>query len=1635
MSNQSHIEKIYSMQVTGGDDSVGKVNLLNKAFDELRETKKLLNAELSKALIDKNSTAEVDNLNKQIAELNKQLKSVSDQRKTAEKDAQVEARTNKILADIKLQEAKATKEQELANKARIQSMIAQDRELDRQIQKEEKLKTVLEALPGTYNAIKKEYKELYDILKATPEGSAVMFKGQSLDYSDAIKQMEVLSTAEGNFRRQFTKDKLLVGEYTTGIIQAFRTAGVDDLIGGQVQKAQSRLSELNTTFKTLQTEYQELKQSGTAAFGTLEQEMIANRQQAVNLEKELKSVNDKLMTTGSIGDKVAIGLRDGFKNAGKEITQFALTYFGFQQVLFGMQAGIANAEKMSDSIADLQIRLKGSKEDANGLVESLNKINTRTSLGELVNTASLVAKKGVAKEEIEGITKALDNYFVVAGKEAGNREEGTSSIIKLISIFNDDKHVTKERVEEISSALVGLQNSGVATGSKMIDLAERIGSVRGLTGVTLPNVLGLAAAVEQLGQKTEVGGTAGVQILSKVLSDVPKYAKAAGIGVDEFTKIIKENPIEGFVKLAQGLIKSGAGDFEEISKDFEEVGVKGARVKAFLADVGTNGEFVIKRMKEAGFFINHFSSYVDAATIKQGTFAATTERISNAFSNLAANKTVQIVLAGFASALALILSNLVPILSALAVYGTALAIVNYQLIAARIGQLAFNAGLILGRVYAALATIATTAYNAALIIYTGSTRAATAATILLSNAMRIMPLGLILTGIGLLAAAVKAFGGAVQGTLPLIKAHAEINLAANKIFADQTVELNKLYNVAVARNISLTTTRSATQKLIDQYPEYFGKLKAETATIAQLKDGYDKLTASIKASARAEASAKISAEKQGAANKIAALIGTVETEMVAGKNIDVSSDSFGEDNRKLLLGLLNNSDANIKGDLSIGGIRYDSKVVLKRLNDELKARQEIANQYNGIAAAYQSEIDAKNKVVTEKKKDDLQERIKTGDITGSEAQELIKRLESELSALKLNDPKRKELMEQIKKYQEILKPKEEKTYRGAKLTGEQKDEFKDIDANRDILLAEQKKKRIQDLQDEETYLNNILKINNDAIDKKLALIKGKNAEERKIIAELNLQKVENQKKTNDELFKIAEDDIKKNYSSDKAALENSLKEVESSIFSSEAEKIQAKSTYKNSLLKLEQTKYASLIALDKKYAKDSEQTERERVNVVNGLKSGIASDKPFNFLKLESLKEQQKSDLAFLKLEQQIDKVYKDSNLTIDQQKSKIAELTKEYEKQIRALKIDSIKTQVEPFLLIESLGLPLPDAAKELIKKYWEIVNQQNATSAEEAKKKQNSKFTVEGLLSAFGIKIRDKKNETKDDQLGKEGEAWSKTYGIAAHAVTSFYQNYFALQNQAIEKNKTEALSNLQKERDRALAYADSAEEKDKVNKKYDEKQKQIEKTAAERKKQLALKQATVDYGVAMIKTFAEFGFPLGLLPAAALTAAYFLQRSQIKAQQFAEGGMVQPASLGNGMISTSSNITPLPNGDNVLATVRTGEVILNENQQRALGGSRTFAALGVPGFAAGGRVFATGGVQPPVVSTGPDGRMMFGSQSYGANNSELKEMIENLSKEVSNVAKLVMASDSKQIVVAANEVEAKNIQRKQASSVGVI
>jgi hypothetical protein len=143
---------------------------------------------------------------------------------------------------------------------------------------------------------------------------------------------------------------------------------------------------------------------------------------------------------------------------------------------------------------------------------------------------------------------------------------------------------------------------------------------------------------------------------------------------------------------------------------------------------------------------------------------------------------------------------------------------------------------------------------------------------------------------------------------------------------------------------------------------------------------------------------------------------------------------------------------------------------------------------------------------------------------------------------------------------------------------------------------------------------------------------------------------------------------------------------------------------------------------------------------------------------------------------------------------------------------------------------------------------------------------------------------------------------------------------------------------------------------------------KRDAKRQKAIAIIQSIINTALAVTAALTAGGNPLKLatgaqiFEAAIIGALGAIQTGIIAAQPLARGGVVglgdEIVQFANGGTVTSrGNIKPLSNGDNVLATLKTGEVVLNKEQQGRIGYS-TLKAARIPNFAMGGVVGAPSG-----------------------------------------------------------------------------
>lgn len=217
--------------------------------------------------------------------------------------------------------------------------------------------------------------------------------------------------------------------------------------------------------------------------------------------------------------------------------------------------------------------------------------------------------------------------------------------------------------------------------------------------------------------------------------------------------------------------------------------------------------------------------------------------------------------------------------------------------------------------------------------------------------------------------------------------------------------------------------------------------------------------------------------------------------------------------------------------------------------------------------------------------------------------------------------------------------------------------------------------------------------------------------------------------------------------------------------------------------------------------------------------------------------------------------------------------------------------------------------------------------------------------------------------------------------------------LQKQATEKELNEINTREERQLREAELLGKTEEQKQAIRDKFAAEREALERKAASERKAIAIGEAVIDIAGAVLNALnspapANFGLAItaGVLGA--------LQLAIIAATNFANGGLVTPVKLGNGKIVNSPNIPQMENGDNILATVKTGEVILNEKQQAALGGYETFKRIKVPGFSSGGKVtqplanafpFAAGGAVPSFSRSPIVARAFAGGGAVTAQNSQ--------------------------------------------------
>jgi TP901 family phage tail tape measure protein len=596
------------------------------------------------------------------------------------------------------------------------------------------------------------------------------------------------------------------------------------------------------------------------------------------LSKQIKLVENRLYEVRN-GVQGFASFFSKIKDEVKQFGMMAAAYLGFQFISSQFRNIIGSAGKLSDSLADLR-RVSGlTAEEVDRLNKRFGELDTRTSTDKLREIAIIAGKLGVAKADIYGFTAAVDQLVVALGDELGDADQITTQLGKILNVF--DGKVDADNISRLGNSFVVLANAGVASGGFIADFTQRVSGIAKSANLSLGSTVGLAAGLEELGQRSESSSTAIQKLLSTIASDLPKAAKIAGAKtsaeIQQFANDFATKPQEALVKFAEGLTKNKTS-FAEVASSFKDAGEEGARVVGVLQAIGQNGEFMRTKMTLGNESLKNTTAITEAFALKNETFGASLDKLGKEFYKLITSPGITNFLKGavegaFAFIKAIknipqfIAENKAALLTMLAgVLLLNMAYIVSALVTAR-DTVAKGLNAIAARAVAVWTAIATTAQSAwALIVgvATGKVTLATAAQRIynaaLAGSTRII--GGIVIAIGALILILDKLLFKEKELSAEKRVQAELDARVAESVGETQSQMKLLTAIASDNNIQLGKRKQALQELININPEYLKGLTLENLTTAKGIEIMDLYIKKLRETNRAKAVNDLTAEME-----------------------------------------------------------------------------------------------------------------------------------------------------------------------------------------------------------------------------------------------------------------------------------------------------------------------------------------------------------------------------------------------------------------------------------------------------------------------------------------------------------------------------------------------------------------------------------------------------------------------------------------------------------------------------------------------------------------------------------------------------------------------------------------------------
>lgn len=366
--------------------------------------------------------------------------------------------------------------------------------------------------------------------------------------------------------------------------------------------------ELEKTLRALNKEFRNAEQ-GSEAYYKLAANIRAVKEQLASVREELNESTTPW---------------ERFKNWATDVwPALDLIAKGYDALVSTMREYVDAYADMDQEMASVR-KFTGMTSDEVGILnEEFMRMDTRSSreqLNILAQEAGRLGKQSV--EDALGFVRAADKVNVALddlGKGA------TLTLSKLTGTFGvEEIYGTERSLLKVGSVINELSQNCSASAPYLTDFTERMAGVGVQAGMTIQQIMGYGAVLDENSQAVEASATALSQVLVRLYQDPSKYARVAGLEVESFSKLLREDANSALILFLDTLNKAGGMDV--LSPMFKDMGETGSRAISALSTLAQNIDRVKAQQEAANMAFLEGTSIDEEFAVQNNTVAASIDK-------------------------------------------------------------------------------------------------------------------------------------------------------------------------------------------------------------------------------------------------------------------------------------------------------------------------------------------------------------------------------------------------------------------------------------------------------------------------------------------------------------------------------------------------------------------------------------------------------------------------------------------------------------------------------------------------------------------------------------------------------------------------------------------------------------------------------------------------------------------------------------------------------------------------------------------------------------------------------------------------------------------------------------------------